>query len=113
MSDTDLILRADETVGEPFQIDGKNQILVLMPNGASWGGRTVELQAMSCHPGDTEYWFTLNDPASSDQLIRWDREGFIAVDGVGGFWYRLTTTDAGPEASIHPVKTWTRSGPGR
>ena len=120
------ILQTDEGEGRPFSINGKYEILVMMPEGVDWGNtgtRTVKLQFLSPHEGEKGnsvdehrkdgFWQDVIDPVTRDIVVYWDHPGFIEYEGSTGTLYRLVTDVTGCHATIHPVKTWMSSRPGR
>ena len=109
------ILKADELVSkEPFPINGKHQILVKEAGSDPWTPRIVELLYQSPFEGEEDIWLPIKDPATGDQLGRWEaNDGFIEFEGPAGVLYRLRTSVVGAIASIHTVRNFVSAKPGR
>ena len=131
-----MVMRSGQTVSDPFPIDGKAYILASMPQGETWANdRTLKLQYKSPHEGDEDDWrdvniieTSVNVPNNNRQDIRvvkhsfnieWTggdngtKEGFEYVEGVYGILYRLVGSSAGCNASLHYVRNYESSKPGR
>ena len=60
-----------------------------------------------------EDWFEVEDPIVRDAVIYWDGPGFQEVEGAEDIRYRLRTTNMGCRASLHAIRKWVSSKPGR
>ena len=109
MAKASLILKTGATVGDPFAIEGIAQIVVQVPDGETWGTRTVTLQYQSPFE-DESGW---RDVSTEGEKTEWTEEGFEEVRGSSGIIYRLSATSDGCQAKLFPVKTYVTSRPGR
>ena len=114
-SQLNYVLQTGETEGRTFSINGRLEILVMMPEGEDWGDsgdRTVKLQFLSPHEGEAGpptddyrkegFWQDVLDPVSRELVVYWDHPGFIEYEGSTGVLYRLVVDVAGCHATDSP-----------
>lgn len=88
------ILEPDQSEGRTFKETGRVQILVTDSSG-SWSGRTVTLQVLSPHDGDTDNWIHTD--------VEWTADGINTVWIAEDLTYRLSTTTQGVQASFRRI----------